>query len=429
MDKSPLHEDLPLVVSTFFLVLALTRQLQASLAWGHESWNMTEWLINYSGGFVRRGLSGEVVSLISAFTHVPANLVVVTLSVAIYVLMFYLLVRKVGGAIPLAVMLSPIAMGAPAYEEFVVRKDVLGILLLFVSLQLRARPGNRLGKHILVNVVTCSAILMHESFGFFGLPALIAFNACAGRDDRGPAFSRLGWSGLALAPAILAFAAVLFFHGDHQTAVAINSHWRDLWVTVDPEGCHLDTPCVDTPWAAIDALQWSLSRTVSLNASLLGAFSAGIYVPLAWLLTAIACYYFLLQFLRIGTNEGEHSSTALDQERVRLSSILLSQLVLMAPLFVVGWDFGRWIFLWTASSITLFAFGYDPSRMLPGLFNRVSSSVVRRLPLAARPNPWYLLLIGIPGCCWGIESFFASSPIGYFANVIFEASQVMVAGS
>jgi len=428
VDKSPLHEDLPLVVSTFFLVLALTRQLQASLAWGHESWNMTEWLINYSGGFVRRGLSGEVVSLISAFTHVPANLVVVTLSVAIYVLMFYLLVRKVGGAIPLAVMLSPIAMGAPAYEEFVVRKDVLGILLLFVSLQLRARPGNRLGKHILVNVVTCSAILMHESFGFFGLPALIAFNACAGRDDRGPAFSRLGWSGLALAPAILAFAAVLFFHGDHQTAVAINSHWRDLWLTVDSEGCHLDTPCVDTPWAAIDALQWSLSRTVSLNASLLGSFSAGIYVPLAWLLTVIACYYFLLWFLRTGSKEGDQSSTALGVERVRLSSILLSQLVLMAPLFVVGWDFGRWIFLWTVSSITLFAFGYDLSRIPAGLFDRASSKVVRGLRFAEHPNPWYLLLVGIPGCCWGIHSYFASSPIGYFANVVMEAFEVTRTG-
>ena len=34
-------------------------------------------------------------------------------------------------------------------------------------------------------------------------------------------------------------------------------------------------------------------------------------------------------------------------------SILLLQFTFVSPLFLLGWDFGRWIFLWISSSIFL----------------------------------------------------------------------------
>jgi alkylation response protein AidB-like acyl-CoA dehydrogenase len=37
-----------------------------------------------------------------------------------------------------------------------------------------------------------------------------------------------------------------------------------------------------------------------------------------------------------------------------LLSIMVFQLCCVLPLFVLGWDFGRWIFLWTASSVVVF---------------------------------------------------------------------------
>ena len=39
--------------------------------WGHgiHDWVYTDWLIDYSTGFVRRGLSGQIIDLLSGFTH------------------------------------------------------------------------------------------------------------------------------------------------------------------------------------------------------------------------------------------------------------------------------------------------------------------------------------------------------------------------
>jgi hypothetical protein len=47
-----------LVILVGLLLWAFASQLLAALSWGHDSYQLTEWLINYAGGFVRRGLPG-----------------------------------------------------------------------------------------------------------------------------------------------------------------------------------------------------------------------------------------------------------------------------------------------------------------------------------------------------------------------------------
>lgn len=425
LDRQWLRDELPKVLAVFLLVVPFTRQIQASLTWGHESWNMTEWLINYSGGFVRRGLSGEFIALISGLSHIQANFVVIAISIAVYLVALVYLLRKTRHAFPLVLMLSPVAMGAPVYEEFIVRKDVLGILLFVAALHISLSPARGIRKFVFLNLVACAAIFSHESFGFYALPALIAFNALADSSDKRKPVEQIASAFVYLLPAFAAFAGVMLFHGDAKTAVAINSHWRDLWIAIDPRGCLLEEPCIDKPWAAIDSLQWSLSRTVSLNASLLHAFSSGIYVPLAWLTTMALCYFSLLQFLKVEPGgDGQHSEKHAS-ERARLSNILIIQLALMGPLFVVGWDFGRWIFLWTTSSIVLYSVGFDPMRIIPERLATLSVRLAGSRIFRRNPSTWLLFLFGIPGCCWTVGSFFVSSPIGYIVNVVLEATEVI----
>jgi len=50
------------VFHSLFMIILLDkfiRQIVGGVS--KESWNITEWLINYQGGFVRRGLMGEVI--------------------------------------------------------------------------------------------------------------------------------------------------------------------------------------------------------------------------------------------------------------------------------------------------------------------------------------------------------------------------------
>ena len=66
-------------------VCACAIQIHAALRWGHESWQLSEWLINYAGGFVRRGLLGSLVWWISHWTGLPANLLAIGIAVVGFV--------------------------------------------------------------------------------------------------------------------------------------------------------------------------------------------------------------------------------------------------------------------------------------------------------------------------------------------------------
>ena len=49
-----------------FLITLLWRFIkQLFTTYGYESWNISEFLINYQGGFIRRGLTGEILLFIS----------------------------------------------------------------------------------------------------------------------------------------------------------------------------------------------------------------------------------------------------------------------------------------------------------------------------------------------------------------------------
>lgn len=81
------------------------------LASGVSPWIVGDWLINYSGGFVRRGLEGSVVLLIGHLTRIPLNLVVYGMQSVVFVLFLWLVWRLVQGIrwtfLIAAVFLSP----------------------------------------------------------------------------------------------------------------------------------------------------------------------------------------------------------------------------------------------------------------------------------------------------------------------------------
>jgi hypothetical protein len=87
---------------------------------------------------------------------------------------------------------------------------------------------------------------------------------------------------------------------------------------------------------------------LQLSYSTLFAFSKGIYVPLAWLISMLISGYFLMSYSKISNYYYK-----------KFLNILIFQIIVISPLFVLGWDFGRWIFLWSISSIILFIYGIN----------------------------------------------------------------------
>jgi hypothetical protein len=54
-----------------------------------RNWVLSNWLVNYQGGFVRRGLPGEVAYFAAKLTHISPVFYVVVMYLALYVVLFW----------------------------------------------------------------------------------------------------------------------------------------------------------------------------------------------------------------------------------------------------------------------------------------------------------------------------------------------------
>lgn len=393
-------------------IVAVLNQLILSIHWGHDSWQMTEWLINYSGGFVRRGLPGEIILFVAEQAKTQENYLVIFISFAIYFLVFAIIRSKSKSLFSTAYLLSPVALGSAAYQDFIVRKDALGILFLLICLHCYQKLKRPLARLLTCNTFVCVAILSHETFFFYALPALIIINADLKSGTVLAHCKKIALSCLGYLPSIVTFGLVTHFHGTWITAKKINLSLLHLWEVMDPiNSCN----CLTDARGSIDALAWTASEGLNLSKSVLSSYSNGIWVPLAWAITIAFCYGATIFFLK-DSNTGEESHKDKNLNKKNLKSILFFQLLMISPLFVFGWDFGRWIFLWINSSICIFIFGshVNPqSKLTSELTNK------ERVMHIHKTNCYLtLLLTGIPLCCWTLQRYFESNPFGYLFLLI-----------
>jgi hypothetical protein len=287
------QEKISLWVGCFALLGAIVIQTKRSLGWGHGSWQITEWLINYQGGFVRRGLPGEAILYVSDFLGIQANYIAIFISLLAYVFLVIYLIVKTRHKFTTLLILSPIVMGAPAYQDFIIRKDVLSIIFFLLCLKILSLKHNHILRYFCLNFIAVIAVLSHEAFFFFALPAI---GVTIFRSDfrlYGNLAKRIVYVLTVISPSILAFCFCVIYKGDSTVAYAINYSWVDLWKNINPNAC-----CFDKPNAAIDAIQWTTRQGLSLSYSLFFTFSWGIYVPLAWLITIISCGFFIISFTK-----------------------------------------------------------------------------------------------------------------------------------
>jgi len=369
-----------------------------------NSWTIGEWLISYAGGFVRRGLPGSLIYGVSASFSVNPVYIAWALSIISYLVLFAMIWATCRNKISTQLLLSPVILLAPIIGNYFVRKDTFvlacyGLTLLVIgSFAKRAERVTASGL-VAINFLSILAILAHESFGFFGLPSMIFLlylNNASRLVESGDTF-RL--SLISLSPSLLAFLASLMFKGSMSHAFSIHNSWQALANVLTTHGAL----SADTPVGAIDAIGWSTLRGLGLSLSTLNDFSFIIWIPAAWVITIYVC-------------AGLFAGSALGESAISKQAIVFSQFLVISPLFVLGWDFGRWIFIWMASSALLHGFMSScfpefrekPARLLG------YEDLCRRIVPQLRLTNWkkYLLLfVGIPVCCWSIKGFFLSMPL------------------
>lgn len=378
-----------------------------------KDYGITEWLINYQAGFVRRGLAGEV--LHSLWKAVGFNPVWLVLSLSIFLFIVYgiYILSLSRGLVHRWLPPSALLLGFPLYTGNLIRKDIALILLAALMYLLLPRIRGSLWFCILLNTLTCFGLLLHEMFLFIWFAPFV--NLLRLRLNGFSMVSPVGClpvrrhaflsfcallcrSVLLLFPSLLIFSVIgkLAATGNPEAAYIVHQSWSGLWSA--------DAPF---PLAPGGSIMWLGRQGESTVEAILTAHSVPYLIPsFLWIMVLVG-FSFVLALAAVPRSL-----------RSSLVSWLALQCLCVSPLFIIAYDAGRWIFLIFASA---FIFALQDVRFRPGsqirflagnhalgwLMDPSSSlaSVVSAL------SPVLLLFIGFPVATWSPPEFVASIPL------------------
>ncbi len=206
------------ILAAFFIAMLASLLVSANILWHQpDGWLIGDWLINYQGGFVRRGLPGEIFLKLSSFTKSdPVTFIFIT-QVSLCLCTFALTYK-------LAKYLAPTINNAliifsPAFIQFMslgldgLRKDMLLFALLSFHSYRLSRSGKEVETRYLVflSVAFVVLVLSNEM-----LLAFLPYFICGLYIKDGQLnFAKLRTYVMLIFPATLAAGAViLFFKGN-----------------------------------------------------------------------------------------------------------------------------------------------------------------------------------------------------------------------
>jgi hypothetical protein len=288
-----------------------------------------DWLLNYSGGFVRRGLTGQLFE-----TFVPGNVSIIAavgifqilLLTTLYILISILFMRSSRTTAILMLCLSPAFLLFPAINvEGAFRKEVMALVSLAV-LAIGVYKG--ISRPILITslAIYTLAVFSHEATIAVlpGLLLLIHRYLPAAKF-----FSAKIVNGYLIGVSVTAGLLALLFPGNSEQVAAICESWAARGIGPCDQG-------------ALATLTVSTGESVEfLIANYFPDYLAyGVVIALA------VIPLFLVRFL---------------PTHWKFSVIVL---IFLAPLFFVAWDYGRWIYIGIAQ-LSIVALAMEGRKDLP----------------------------------------------------------------
>lgn len=299
------------------LIKVVLNQIKILKLGGHN-WGIGEWLINYNGGFVRRGLVGQLVLKLSSSGEVV--LTVITLGTiliysAIWIHMIHFLIDNKFSWIIFLIISSPAGLLFVAWDNNVfIRKEYLGFLLLVVaSLLIRFRYLDNLFAIFIAIITMFIFSILASEVNFFLLPGFIFL------------INQLGISKLRrkyLLSYLIIFSSmslilIIIFHGSEISSKQICS-------LVTQSGLQSNLNCL----GAISTIDMPLNQAIKLLTHMYPDYL--FYAPL--LLATIMPFFFIDWF--------KHNVYW-----------IFFFFLFTSPLYVIAWDYGRWISLFFMESI------------------------------------------------------------------------------
>jgi len=384
-----------------------------------NSWTVGEWLISYEGGFIRRGLPGQVIFYLSSNLDINPIFFIWLISVSSILFLFILLKIFSWGTFQKPFLLSSLVLLGPISEDYLVRKDVFLVLIygacLFILKKLYLKKTSILPTIFLINFFSIIALLSHEGFGIWALPSLFLLVFFYIKKYLINTLRSLFISFVLISPSFLSFLSCIIFKGNRSSAFAIHNSWQNL-KNILPSNGLLDSA---NPDGAIAWIGESLNSTFQLSISSLSKFNLFIFWhPLMWALS---------MFFAIRLFSGLKQDPFFNLKRI----FILIQLIPFIPLFIIAHDYGRWIFIWLSSSCLLFS-------LIITVFKKESIILEARvkglktlnklIPCIKNQKNYntIILFLGLPHCCWSLGRYLISNPVGFsIKNFIFYTSLLL----
>lgn len=318
------------------VVLSMVRRFYTSQGFRQyvmENWCIGELLINFQGGFVRRGLFGQMVYQLNQLWGISPQTVLFAMSILAYAsLCAFFLYKSRRNGVSWWLTFNPCVLGAIAFNFL--RKDYLLCCLFIVILYILHRCRPTLWRNFCVTLLVILCLFLHEAFIFWGGAVAILF-FIADKPHR--------WPNMVLAAVMLGVFAVLSrYKGDLQVATAIYNSWLGIVPgNGNPESCGSIMSLATGTGEMI-----GIALRVNFVSGSMGFFSfVGRFIE--WFLT----YYLLITFPFMFKSP---DSTLGAYDRTNLSAVFLFVAICCLPLSSLLFvDWGRIVQYFFISSLAV----------------------------------------------------------------------------
>jgi hypothetical protein len=361
-----------------------------------HSWVFVEWLINYEGGFIRRGLAGEFLTRFFAGSEVWfLNWFTFCLAVAYSLLVLGLIWRNSGFRREDVLYLAAPSGGVFWIGwggEYYYRKEIVFFVCILIAAHLYMAGRTSRSRYLdgtLAGVVLglCAVLpFIHEAFIFYGglFLTVLTYNVSARYLSRERARAV---AAVFVATNLTLFVLICLNHGSVAQSDAI---WNSI--PVKTRSLILD----DYQHSAIGALAWTLQDEMRMTGN---AFISGYGFFYVWALAllGVLCAYIY------GRKHEMPMREVLGDFRFCMNFALV--MLSFVPLFFLGIDWGRWTFgIFFIFTVQVYSHALIEPDALPGLL-RLSACLQR--PHIKEALLFAALLVTalwtqVPECCISI---------------------------
>jgi hypothetical protein len=420
--NNPKQTLLNVIYGLFLIDLSLIFLVHLFKNWGYASTMMCEFLINYQGGFVRRGLIGEILFWGAKNFHINVewtikiSCLLCFAAVSIFFVKSFLNKGYSLYILPLSFFLG---MGIMT-NGYWLRRDYLFICVLISILWVYNKSSlPAILKLFVINLLSIFTILCHEVFAFISLPIL--FLLLFSQYKKHGVLRSAAISLCCLLPGLSALFLIMVMHGNEGVAQTIWNSWAGM--------LNLDTSNVPYPLSAIGTTALENIR-IAMTVNFLH-IDDRISSLLVWIVTFPIVYYICTNFL-LAFRKNENDFT--NRHKNILSSILVFQFFCLFPFFaIISCDWVRIYFYCISSSFVIFLLIplNDLEKLFPRFFTNIVERINKALISVLYPSKtalvFLMLFTGVPLWSFTMKGLYASTVL-YHVSLLLSIPMIVITG-